>query len=126
MIYGSLERFIGILIEHYAGAFPLWLAPVQAVVLPISEKHADYAQKVINDLKLSGVRCELDARSESLGARIRDAEMQKIPYILVVGDKEIDSGSVSVRRRHSKDTQTQPVNDLLSTLKQEIANRTNN
>ena len=79
-----------------------------------------------NDLKLSGVRCELDARSESLGARIRDAEMQKIPYILVVGDKEIDSGSVSVRRRHSKDTQTQPVNDLLSTLKQEIANRTNN
>ncbi len=126
VIYGSLERFIGILIEHYAGAFPLWLAPVQAVVLPISEKHADYAQKVINDLKLSGVRCELDARSESLGARIRDAEMQKIPYILVVGDKEIDSGSVSVRRRHSKDTQTQPVNDLLSTLKQEIANRTNN
>ena len=104
---------------------PLWLAPVQAVVLP-TLKNMQTMHKSNNDLKLSGVRCELDARSESLGARIRDAEMQKIPYILVVGDKEIDSGSVSVRRRHSKDTQTQPVNDLLSTLKQEIANRTNN
>ncbi|MEK7064507.1 MAG: threonine--tRNA ligase [Patescibacteria group bacterium] len=126
VIYGSLERFIGILIEHYAGAFPTWLAPVQTVVMPISDKHQEYAQKVVEQLKEAGVRVELNDKNEPLNARIRDTQMQKIPYILVVGDKEIEANTVSVRRRHSRNTQTHPVSDFISTLKQEIANRTNN
>lgn len=98
VIYGSLERFIGILTEHYAGAFPAWLAPVQAIILPISDKHLDYAQIVKSELAEADVRVELDDRSESIGKKIRDAEMQKIPFMLIVGDKERESGEVSLRK----------------------------
>ena len=103
VIYGSLERFIGILIEHFAGAFPLWLAPVQALVLPISEKHADYAEEVASVLKNGGIRAEVSIANESLGKRIRSAELMKVPYVFVVGDKEKSSGVVSIR--HYRDGQ---------------------
>jgi len=98
VIYGSLERFIGILIEHFAGAFPVWLAPIQVIILPISDKHLDYAQEVIAELKNKEIRAEIDHRSESVGRKIRDAELQKIPYMLIVGDKEITAKKVAVRK----------------------------
>ena len=98
VIYGSLERFIGILIEHFAGAFPIWLAPVQAVVLPISEKHSAYAQKITEELKNRVIRTEIDDRNESINRKIRDAELQKIPYMLIIGDKEIAAKKVAVRK----------------------------
>ena len=100
---GSFERFIGILVEHYAGDFPVWLAPVQAVVLPISDRHAGAAEGVVAELRSRGLRVDLDARSESIGKRIRENELQKIPYMLVVGDREAEEGTVAVRRRHEGD-----------------------
>ena len=101
--FGSIERFIGILIEHFAGAFPTWLAPVQVKVLPISEKYMDYANKVMNDLKDAGIRTEIDDRAEKIGYKIREARLQKIPYMLVVGAKEEEEGKVSVRSRFMGD-----------------------
>ncbi len=101
--FGSIERFIGILIEHYAGKFPVWLSPVQVKVLPVSEKFADYAKKVAGELTEAGVRVETDDRSEKLGYKIRSAQMEKVPYMLIVGEKEAESGSVSVRRRDEGD-----------------------
>jgi len=98
VIYGSLERFIGILTEHYAGAFPVWLAPVQTIVLPISEKHIIYAEKVNLKLEEAGIRTELDETNETVGRKIRNAELKKIPYILIVGDKEIEADKVALRR----------------------------
>ncbi|HYU36160.1 MAG TPA: threonine--tRNA ligase [Thermoanaerobaculia bacterium] len=106
---GSLERFMAILIEQTAGAFPLWLAPVQAVVLPVSEKFSDYAEKVRAELAAAGVRSELDARNEKLGYKIREAQLQKIPYMLVVGGREQEEGTVSVRRRSGEDLGALPV-----------------
>jgi threonyl-tRNA synthetase len=100
---GSIERFMAILIEQTAGAFPLWLAPVQAVVLPISEKFAEYGETVRRSLAAVGVRVELDARNEKLGYRIREAQMQKVPYMLVAGAREAEEGTVSVRRRAGED-----------------------
>jgi threonyl-tRNA synthetase len=102
-LMGSLERFIGILIEHYAGEFPVWLAPVQAIVLPISDRHADAAREMCRRLRAAGVRVEIDDRSESIGKRIREAELQKIPYMLVVGDREVEEGAVAVRRHKEGD-----------------------
>lgn len=125
VVLGSMERFFGILIEHYGGVFPIWLAPVQAVVLPISEKHAGYAQKVIDDLKLSGIRCELDSRAESLGAKIRDAEMQKVPFILVTGDKEAQSQTVSVRTRGKKESKVLSIEDFINNIQKEIDSKSN-
>src|SRR3989344_1385531 len=90
VIYGSLERFLGILIEHYAGAFPVWLSPVQAVVLPISDNQNEWAEKVYEELKAEGIRVEINKNNETLGKKIREAEMQKIPYLLVIGEKEVD------------------------------------
>ena len=101
--FGSIERFIGILIEHYAGKFPVWLSPVQVKVLPVSEKFADYAKKVAGELTEAGVRVETDDRSEKLGYKIRSAQMEKVPYMLIVGEKEMESGNVSVRRRDEGD-----------------------
>src|SRR5574341_181095 len=98
-LYGSIERFFGILIEHYAGAFPVWLAPVQAVVLPISEKVQSYAERVRAELHAQGFRVELDSRNEKLQAKIRDAQLQKVPFMLVCGKKEEEAGTVSVRSR---------------------------
>ena len=102
-LLGSLERFFGVLIEHYAGAFPLWLAPVQAVVIPVAERHHDYAKQVRDVLKRSGVRVQIDDRSEKMGYRIREAQLQKVPYMLVVGDKEAEAGDVAVRHRRAGD-----------------------
>ena len=98
-LYGSVERFFGVLIEHYAGAFPVWLSPVQVVMIPISERHADYANKVAAQLKAVGVRVEVDARNEKMNAKIREHAMQKVPFLLVVGDKEAEAGKVNVRTR---------------------------
>jgi threonyl-tRNA synthetase len=107
-LYGSIERFFGVLIEHYAGAFPVWLAPVQAVVIPISERHAEYANKMGAELKEAGVRVEVDVRNEKMNAKIREHAMQKVPFLLVVGDKEAEANSVNVRTRGSEKTQTVP------------------
>ena len=98
-IFGSFERFIAILIEHYAGAFPLWLAPVQAIVLPIADRHLAYAASVRDQLRAAGLRVELDERQEKIGYKIREAQLQKVPYMLVVGDREAAEGTVSVRTR---------------------------
>jgi threonyl-tRNA synthetase len=102
-IFGSFERFIALLIEHFAGAFPLWLAPVQAVVLPISDRHRDYAVGVRDRLAAAGMRVELDDRQEKIGYKIREAQLQKIPYMLVTGDREAAEGAVSVRSRSAGD-----------------------
>ncbi len=103
VIYGSLERFIAILIEHFAGAFPVWLAPVQVRVLPITDRHAAYGREVAETLRRAGVRAEFDGRNEKVGYKIREAQVQKIPYMLVVGDREVESGTVSVRHRAKGD-----------------------
>jgi len=122
-LWGSVERFFGVLIEHYAGAFPVWLAPVQAVVLPISEKVADYAQQVAERLRAAGFRVELDARSEKLQAKIRDAQLQKIPYMLVCGQKEATAGTVSVRSRSRGDLGPQPLADFERELARRVETR---
>jgi threonyl-tRNA synthetase len=123
VIYGSLERFIGILIEHYAGAFPAWLAPLQVAVLPISEKHLEYARQVTKSLSDKDIRVELDSRAESLGAKIRDAEMQKVPFILVMGDKEVEAGTVTVRARGYKETEVYTVDKFKDAILDAIMNR---
>lgn len=119
-IYGSIDRFIGILVEHYGGAFPLWLAPVQARVLTITDAHADYARKVLEELKEAGIRAELDDRSEKIGYKIREAQLQKIPYMLVVGEKERESGTVAVRKRSEGDQGAKPVSEMIAQMKAEI------
>src|SRR6185437_5121525 len=118
-IFGSFERFIAILIEHYAGAFPLWLAPVQAIVLPISDRHLEYAAGVKNRLKDAGLRAELDERQEKIGYKIREAQLQKIPYMLVVGDRESAEGTVSVRTRAGGDQGARPVAAFIEAAKNE-------
>ena len=123
--FGSIERFIGILIEHFAGAFPTWLAPVQVKVLPISEKYMDYANKVMNDLKDAGIRTEIDDRAEKIGYKIREARLQKIPYMLVVGAKEEEEGKVSVRSRFLGDEGAKDLNEFIESVKEEIKNREN-
>lgn len=108
--FGSIERFIGILIEHFAGKFPTWLAPVQVKILPVSDKFADYAQKVTDELKSQGIRVELDGRSEKLGYKIREAQMQKVPYMVIVGEKEVEENVVSVRKRDEGDIGSMELN----------------
>ncbi|MFN7941671.1 MAG: threonine--tRNA ligase [Thermoanaerobaculia bacterium] len=120
---GSLERFLGILIEHTAGAFPLWLAPVQAKVLPVSEKFLEYAAGVVERLAVAGLRAELDASNEKLGYKIRQAELEKVPYMLVVGAKEVESGSVAVRPRHGEDLGSLPVVEVAARLARQAATR---
>ena len=117
--FGSIERFIGILIEHFAGAFPTWLAPVQVKVLPISDKHLEYGEKVYAALKDAGIRVEIDTRAEKIGYKIREAQMQKIPYMLVVGAKEEEEGKVSVRSRFAGDEGQKCLKDFLCDLKKE-------
>ena len=123
--FGSIERFIGILIEHFAGAFPTWLAPVQVKVLPISEKYMDYANKVMNDLKDAGIRTEIDDRAEKIGYKIREARLQKIPYMLLVGAKEEEEGKVSVRSRFMGDEGAKDLKEFIDSVKEEIKNREN-
>ena len=122
-LLGSVERFFGVLIEHYAGAFPLWLSPVQAVVLPVSGKHQNYARQVADALRAGGVRVELDDRQEKLNARIRDAQLQKVPFMLVVGDREAQGGGVAVRRRDTGDAGFRPLADFLRDVRELIDRR---
>jgi len=122
-IIGSPERFFGVLIEHYAGAFPVWLAPVQAVVIPISEKHDEYAKKIEAQLKENNIRVELIGSNETLGKKIREAEMQKIPYLLIVGDKEIAANALAVRQRGKGDLGQMAIDKFLEKIKNEIHGR---
>lgn len=121
VIFGSIERFIGILIEHYAGAFPLWLAPVQARVLPISERHHDYAKQIKARLDEAGIRVELDERNEKIGYKIREAQVQKIPYMLIVGDKEQNESTVSVRTREKGDIGSKPLSEFIDEVDSRVS-----
>lgn len=120
VIFGTMERFIGVLIEHYAGAFPAWLAPQQAVVIPIADRHTEFAQKVYQQLRNSEIRAELDDRSESMNYKIREAQNRKIPYMLVIGDKEIEADSVAVRARGKGNIGVKKVDEFIASLKKEI------
>ena len=122
-LMGSLERFFGCLIEHYAGAFPLWLAPVQVVLLPITDKHADYAHKLAQRFEELDIRVEKDLRNEKIGFKIREAQIQKVPYMVVLGDKEVDSQTLAVRKRRSKETRTLDFDSFLEELKSGIDSR---
>ena len=119
-LLGSMERFFGVLIEHYGGAFPLWLAPVQAKIIPIADRHLEFADKLYAELKAAGIRVEVDDRSDRMNAKIRDAQMQKIPYMLIVGDREIEANGAAVRLRSGEDLGAVPVGDLLKRMQKEI------
>ncbi len=123
-LMGSLERFFGCLIEHYAGAFPLWLAPVQVILLPITDNHAEYANKIAQELEESGIRVEKDLRNEKIGFKIREAQLQKIPYMIVLGDKEVEASTLGVRRRRSKETRTLDLKTFLDEVNEAVENRT--
>src|SRR5216684_8562591 len=122
-LYGSVERFFGVLIEHYAGAFPVWLSPVQVAMIPISERHAEYANQVASQLKAAGVRVEVDARNEKMNAKIREHAMQKVPFLLVVGDKEAEAGKVNVRSRGKEKTEDMPAAEFVEKIKKLIAEK---
>ena len=123
-LMGSLERFFGCLIEHYAGAFPLWLAPVQIILLPITDNHTEYTDKIAKELEESGIRVEKDLRNEKIGFKIREAQLQKIPYMIVLGDKEVETSTLSVRRRRSKETRTLDLKTFLNEVNEAVKNRT--
>ncbi len=122
-IFGTLERFLGILVEHYAGAFPLWLAPIQVRVIPVSDRHFEYAHSVYNQLVQAGLRVELDQRDQKLGYKIRDAQVQQIPYMAVVGDRELEARTVAVRHRRQGDLGSQSVAQFIQALQDEIQSR---
>jgi threonyl-tRNA synthetase len=117
---GSIERFIGILIEHFAGKFPTWLAPVQATILPISDKFNDYGSEIMKELRRKGIKVELDDRSEKIGYKIRESQLQQIPYMLVIGEKEENEGKVSVRSREKGDTGAIKVEEFIDMITKEI------
>ena len=123
VVYGSIERFIGILIENYAGAFPVWLAPVQVKILPITDKHHDYAYELKKKFFDAGIRVEVDARNEKMGYKIREAQVKKIPYALVVGDQEVADGTVNVRKYGEKDSATMKAEEFLTMIEEKIATR---
>ena len=125
VVFGSVERFIGILTEHFAGAFPLWLSPVQVQILPIAERHHTYAEEVRSMLEEAGIRVEIDERSEKIGYKIREAQLQKTPYMLVIGDKEAEAQTVSVRHRKAGDLGTMSTVDFIDRVHEEVASRTN-
>ena len=125
VLYGSIERFIGILTEHYAGAFPVWIAPVQVKVLPVSDKFMDYAQEVAAQLDSEGIRVEVDKRSEKLGWKIREAQKEKVPYMLVVGEKDMNDKTVSVRSRKQGDEGAVALSEFMDRVKKEIADKAN-
>jgi threonyl-tRNA synthetase len=122
-LYGSIERFFGVLIEHYAGAFPVWLAPVQAVLIPIAERHAEYANKVADQLKSAGVRVDVDARNEKMNAKIREHAMQKVPFLLIVGDKESEAGRVNIRTRGKEKTDDMALEEFVKKIKKLIEDK---
>ena len=116
-LYGSIERFFGILIEHYAGAFPVWLAPVQAIVLPITDRQSEYARSVQKQLDAAGIRATVDERAEKVNLKIREAQLQKIPYMLVVGDREQQNGQVAVRNRRHGDQGAKSIEAFLAEIR---------
>ena len=122
-LFGSVERFFGVLIEHYAGAFPMWLAPVQVGIVPISEKHLEYAAHVKKELEAAGLRVEIDARNEKMNAKIREFTMQKVPFVLVMGDKEASSEAVSVRTRGKGDEGSVALTAFIERAKGLVASR---
>lgn len=123
--FGSIERFIGILIEHYEGKFPVWLSPVQVKILPISDKYMDYCKEVYDILYSKGIRVELDDRAEKIGYKIREAQLQKIPYMLVLGEKEVQDSVISVRSRDDGELGQMKLDDFLSKIVEEIEERRN-
>ncbi len=123
VVFGSIERFIGILIEHYAGKFPVWLSPVQIKVLPVTDRAAEYCEKLVADMKAAGLRAEADLRKEKIGRKIFDAEQEKVPYKLVIGDKEVEAGTVSVRRRGEGDIGEMQTDKFISLVLEEIASK---
>jgi len=123
-LFGSVERFFGVLIEHYAGAFPVWLSPIQVGIVPISERHSEYGRKVEHQLKAAGIRAFMDDRAEKMNARIRDLTMQKVPFVLVLGDKEAEAGTVNVRVRGQMQAEgTMPVEQFVERVKKLIAEK---
>jgi threonyl-tRNA synthetase len=122
---GSLERFFGILIEHYAGAFPVWLAPVQVALIPIADRHVPYAEAVAGRLKDAGLRVEIDDSSDRMGNKIRKAQAQKVPYMLVMGDREAEAGQVAVRLRDGQDLGPKSVEDFIALAQQAVAAKQN-
>ncbi len=123
-ILGSLERFIGILIEQYAGTFPLWLAPVQVVVMDIADRHAEYATQILNNLESQGIRVKIDLRNEKIGFKIREHSMQRIPYLVIIGDKELEEQNITVRTQKGEDLGSLSIDKFVAQIKQEIADRT--
>ena len=123
-LFGSLERFMGILIEHYAGAFPLWLAPVQVVIIPVADRHIDYANVVCDRLRRSNLRVEVDSSSDRMNRKIRTAQINKIPYMFIVGDREIEQDTVSVRRRSGEDLGSMQMEDIMETILTESSSHT--
>ena len=119
----GIERFIGILIEHYAGKFPTWLAPLQVKILPITDRNNEYVDALCDELKANGIRTETDKRAEKTGFKIREAQLQKIPYMLVIGDKEQEDGNVTVRFRESGESKTMARDEFISMLMDEIKNK---
>lgn len=122
-IFGSIERFLGILVEHYAGAFPTWLSPTQVMIIPIADRHIEYGQELLDKLDKAGVRVELDSRSEKMQAKIRDAQTQKVPYMLILGDQEVENQQISVRKRSGENANNLAVEEFIEQLKLEIAER---
>ena len=122
-LLGSMERFFGVLIEHYGGAFPMWLAPVQAVVIPIADRHIEYANTVADALRGAGLRLEVDTRSERMQAKIRDAQLQKVPYMLVVGDREAEAEAAAVRLRSGEDLGAMKLDELIARMQAEVEER---
>ena len=120
---GTHERFIGFLLEHYAGKFPLWLAPQQVKILPISDKFMPYAENVLNKLKNADIRAEIDERTEKIGKKIRDTELAKVPYMLVIGEKEMNEEMVSVRRQGKGDLGSQSLQDFIDMIKEEVSSK---
>ncbi|MCK4451633.1 MAG: threonine--tRNA ligase, partial [Anaerolineae bacterium] len=122
-LLGSLERFFGVLVEHYAGAFPVWLSPVQVVLIPIADRHVEYARSVAGQLRAAGLRVEVDDSGERMQAKIRDAQLQKVPYMLVVGDREMGAGQVNLRMRDGNVPGAMPVDDFLALAQESVAER---
>ncbi|MBV9179970.1 MAG: threonine--tRNA ligase, partial [Acidobacteria bacterium] len=125
-LYGSIERFFGVLVEHYAGAFPVWLSPVQVVVIPIAERHVEYANRLAAQLAEVGVRAEVDPRSEKMNAKIREHALERVPFMLVVGDKEVQAGTVNVRSRGKEKTQDMSAQEFCQKITKLIATRATN
>ena len=125
VVFGSIERFIGILIEHFAGAFPVWLAPVQVKLLPIADRHLDYIYEVKKALEAKGIRCEVDDRNEKIGYKIREAQVKKVPYMVIVGDKDVEAGTVAIRSRKDGDLGAMTPAEFVEFMVEKVSSKVN-